>query len=139
MRTAIDTNVISAIWAGESTAEKASEFLDEAGGRGGLVISPVVFVELRGHPHGSENLLTRFLGTMLIDVDWMMDRPVWELAAERFARYAKRRRGQAAGEPRRFPADFLIAAHAILAADRLVTLDQGRYRTDFPELVVAEI
>jgi predicted nucleic acid-binding protein len=33
--------------------------------------------------------------------------------------------------------DFLIAAHALLRADRLMTLDPARYQQDFPELRLA--
>jgi hypothetical protein len=32
--------------------------------------------------------------------------------------------------------DFIIAAHALLRADRLLTLDPTRYRQDFPKLRV---
>jgi predicted nucleic acid-binding protein len=32
--------------------------------------------------------------------------------------------------------DFIIGAHAFLKADRLLTLDAGRYRTAFPKLVM---
>ena len=30
--------------------------------------------------------------------------------------------------------DFIVGAHALLMADRFLTLDQGRYSKDFPEL-----
>jgi len=30
--------------------------------------------------------------------------------------------------------DFVVAAHALLRADRLMTLDASRYRQDFPKL-----
>jgi predicted nucleic acid-binding protein len=36
------------------------------------------------------------------------------------------------------PADFVIAAHALLKADRLMTLDANRYGVDFPQLRLYE-
>jgi predicted nucleic acid-binding protein len=134
MRTAIDTNVLSAIWGGESAASRASQLLDEAGKRGGLVIVPIVYVELRAHPNLAEGFVDRFLQTMRVAVEWTLEQEVWLLAAERFERYAHRRRREGASEPKRFPADFLVAAHALLRADRLATFDLRSYRADFPEL-----
>jgi predicted nucleic acid-binding protein len=76
---------------------------------------------------------------MRIAPDWIYEREVWQLAAERFEQYAKRRRRQGSGEPRRLAPDFLIAAHGLLHTDRLVTFDQRRYRTDFPELILVGV
>jgi len=56
------------------------------------------------------------------------------LAATSFAAYAIRRRGSGGGSPKRLPADFLVAAHAVLKADRLMTRDASRYAQDFPTL-----
>src|SRR5438046_5990875 len=39
-----------------------------------------------------------------------------------------------AGSPKRLLVDFIVAAHALLRADRLMTLDASRYRQDFPKL-----
>lgn len=139
MRTAIDTNLISAIWSAESAAVRISDFLDEAARRGGMAISPVVYVELRAHPSASEEFVNRFLEKMEIIVDWSLERAIWELTAERFEQYIRRRRRQGPPEPSRCPADFMVGAHALLRADRLATLDQRRYRADFPELMLAEI
>ena len=138
MRTAIDTNVLSAIWGGESVASRISQVLDEAGKQGGLVVSPIVYVELRAHPNLAEGFVDRFLLTMRVAVDWVLEREIWLLAAERFEQHAQRRRRQGPGAEKRFPADYLVAAHALLSADRLVTFDQGSYRTDFPELILVE-
>lgn len=53
--------------------------------------------------------------------------------------YANRRR-QAAGEgPKRPLTDFVIGAHALLHADRLMTLDPIRYCQDFPELLLMTV
>ncbi len=139
MRTAIDTNVLLALWAGEASAEKASRFLDLAMGQGALVISPIVYVEGLGNPSISEDAMNEFLESTRITVDWSLERRVWGLAALRFEQYAKRQPTHGSGEVRRLPADFIIGAHATLHADRLVTLDQRRYRADFPELMLVEL
>jgi len=34
--------------------------------------------------------------------------------------------------------DFLIGAHALVQADRLMTLDAKRYQRDFPELKIIQ-
>jgi predicted nucleic acid-binding protein len=139
MKTAIDTNILSALWSNEATAERIAEFLYEAQSQGALVLSPVVYVEARAHPTVSEKAMHAFLDTNRVEVDWDLGQPVWLLAAERFEQHVNRRRRQLLSGPRRFPADFLVGAHALLHADRLVTLDQRVYRPDFPELVLVEI
>jgi predicted nucleic acid-binding protein len=54
------------------------------------------------------------------------------LAPETFAAYAIRRSG--GGSPKRSLPDFVIAPHALLQADRLMTRDANRYSQDFPKL-----
>lgn len=139
MRTALDTNILSALWSGEPGAAKVLGFLSEASAAGGLVIGPIVHIECRGNPKLSEPELQQFLDDTRIVVDWAIDRPVWRLAGERFERYTRRRRQDRASEPKRFIADFLVGAHALIQADRLLTLDQRRYGIDFPELVLVEL
>jgi len=138
MKTAIDTNIVSALWGGEPSAAQIPGLLDGARAMGALVISPVVYVELRAYPTATEAIVDRFLEANRIEIDWLIEREIWELAAERFERYANRRRRQGGGEAKRLTSDFLIAAHAIVRADRLITLDQRRYRADFPELTLVE-
>ena len=139
MRTAIDTNILSAVWGREANADAIAEFLDTAGSQGALVISPIAYVEARAHPSVTEAAMHRFLSSMRMEVDWTLDQRVWLLAGERFEQHAHRRRRQVPGEMKRFPADFLVGSHALLEADRLVTLDQRIYRTDFPELTLVEL
>ena len=59
---------------------------------------------------------------------------VWQLAATSFAAYAIRRRRSGGGLAKRLPADFVIASHALLKADRFMTRDAGRYSLGFPNL-----
>lgn len=134
MRTAIDANVISAIWSGEPSAERATVQLGEARMEGSLVISPVVFAELLAYPRATEAYVHGFLEATGVVIDYKLEERVWAEAGLRFVSYAARRR-QATGEgPRRLLADFLIGAHALVQAERLLTLDPKRYSQDFPEL-----
>jgi predicted nucleic acid-binding protein len=134
MRTAIDTNVFSAIWSWEPSAARATVQLDEARMEGALVISPSVFAELLAYPRATEAFVREFLQATVVDVDWKREEKVWTEAGLRFARYAARRRKAIGEGPRRLLADFLIGAHALVQAERLLTLDPTRYRQDFPEL-----
>lgn len=134
VRTAIDTNIISALWTGETGAGKIRQSLDTAAELGGLVICPIVYVELRAVPGATTSFIDEFLERTSTVVDWNFDRAIWQLAAERYEKYAVRKRKQRMGEPKRFLADFLVGAHALLRADVLMTLDPRPYRRDFAEL-----
>ena len=101
---------------------------------GSLLISPFVFAELLVYPRATEAYVREFLQATGVVVDLKLEERVWVEAGLRFARYATRRR-QATGEgPRRLLADFLIGAHALVQAERLLTLDPKVYQQDFPEL-----
>jgi predicted nucleic acid-binding protein len=69
-----------------------------------------------------------------ITVEFSLGEDVWRKAGEGFAAYARRRRTSQGVSPKRVLPDFLIAAHALLRADRLFTLDATRYQADFPDL-----
>lgn len=136
MRTAIDTNVISALWSVEPLVTKISASLDVAHRAGGLTIAAPVYAELLAYPGATAERLDRFLVSTGILADFQMNEAVWREAGHRFAKYAARRRASRAGPPKRLLADFIIGAHALLRADRLLTLDTGRYARDFPELKI---
>jgi predicted nucleic acid-binding protein len=134
MRTALDTNIISALWSGESSAPAILSKLQRMRSEGGLIVSAPVYAELFAYPGASKRFLDSFFAETHVEVDFHLEQSVWERAGERFARYAARRPISASGGPKRLLADFLIGAHALLHADRLLTLDAGRYKRDFPEL-----
>ena len=134
MRTAIDANVISAIWSGEPSAVRATAQLGEARMEGSLVISPVVFAELLAYPRATEAYVHGFLEATGVVIDYKLEERVWAEAGLRFASYAIRRRQATREGSRRLLADFLIGAHALVQAERLLILDPTRYRQDFPEL-----
>ena len=134
MRTAIDTNVISALWSKEASASDIARNLGNAKAEGGLVVSGPVYAELLAYPKATESFVNDFLADTGITVDFAMEQAAWVEAGRRFARYAKRRRRSAGRGAKRLLADFLIGAHALAHADRFMTLDPRRYARDFPEL-----
>ena len=139
MRTALDTNVISALWSREPLAGRMSVLLGQAQGAGALVIAGPVYAELLAHPLAEEAFVRQFLTDTHIRVDFDLDESVWRKAGQGFSAYAKRRRGSGGGEPRRLLVDFLVGAHAELRAERLLTLDASRYTQDFPDLKLMEV
>ncbi|MFZ0284006.1 MAG: type II toxin-antitoxin system VapC family toxin [Terriglobales bacterium] len=136
MRTSVDTNVISALWSDEAQASSIVSALASARERGGAVVCAPVYVELLAHPKASQSFVDRFLLETGIQVDYNLEKDIWDEAGKAFTAYAERRRRSAGGSPRRLLADFLIGAHASLRADQLMTLDPSRYVRDFPRLRV---
>jgi predicted nucleic acid-binding protein len=134
MRTAIDTNILSLFWSGGPSAATIAIQLSKARAEGALVVSAPVFVELSAIPTANAQRVQELLGEMNIAVDFAVEENVWRYAATSFAAYAIRRRRSGGGAAKRLPADFVIASHALLQADRLMTRDGGRYGQDFPSL-----
>jgi predicted nucleic acid-binding protein len=134
LRTALDTNVLSALWSDEPSARGIESVLFKARREGGLVICAHVYCELLAYPSATRQFVHEFLGGTGILVDFLLDEDVWQRAADSFVTYAKRRRRSRGGSPKRMLVDFVVAAHALLRADRLLTLDASRYRQDFPKL-----
>jgi predicted nucleic acid-binding protein len=71
---------------------------------------------------------------MSIAIDFDLGEDVWRRAATSFAAYSIRRCTSGGGAPKRLLADFLIASHVLLRADKLMTRDANRYVQDFPSL-----
>jgi len=136
MRTAIDTNVISALWSGEPASQGMAALLGRAKNEGGLVICAPVYVELLAYPKATRTFLEQFLAATHIVTDFLLDEAVWQEAGAAYAAYAHRRRQSKDGSSKRLLVDFLVGAHALLRADRLLTLDAPRYRGAFPTLVM---
>lgn len=134
MRTALDTNVLSIFWSAHPSAAAIAAELSEARLEGALVVSAPVFVELSAIPTGDAQRVQKLLREMNIAIDFDLGEDIWRLAATSFAAYAVRRRRSGGGSPKRLPMDFVIASHALLSAERLMTRDASRYRQDFPNL-----
>jgi predicted nucleic acid-binding protein len=140
MTTAVDTNVIVALWDRDpSLSSAAQSALDAALGRGTLVVAATVFAELMAAPSRSELFLDSFFRETGINIDWALDESVWRTAGRAFQGYAARRRKQRDVGPRRILADFLIGAHAQEGGHSLLTLDDHLYRTAFPALTVVRV
>jgi predicted nucleic acid-binding protein len=134
MRTAIDTNILSLFWSGGPLAATLAAELSKARAQGALVVSAPVFVELSAIPTADAQRVERLLAEMNVAVDFDLGEDVWRLAASNFSAYASRRRRSGGGVPKRMLADFVIASHAQLKAERLMTRDANRYSQDFPML-----
>ena len=140
MTTAVDTNVIVALWDRDPAVSTPVQMaLDAAGNRGALVISAPVFAELMAAPGRTEAFLDTFCRDTGISVDFDLDEPVWRVAGRAFQAYAARRKKQRDPGPRRILADFLIGAHASRRGYTLLTLDEGLYKAAFPRLLLATV
>ena len=134
MRTALDTNILSSIWSAAPSAVTIAAQLSKVRAEGALVISAPVFVELSAVPGLNVQTVRKALAETDIAIDFELEEDVWMLAAASFAAYAIRRRRSGGGPPKRLLPDFVIASHARLNADRLMTRDASRYAVDFPNL-----
>lgn len=140
MTTAIDTNILVALWNEDDTVNTlARSALDAALSRGSLVIAAPVFAELLAAPSRNEAFLDSFCRDTGISVDWNLDEAVWRSAGRAFQLYVARRKRQRDAGPRRILADFLIGAHALVNGFRLLTLDDRLYRAAFPRLAIVTV
>lgn len=130
MRTAIDTNVLSALRSKEPSASDIAKILATQKRRRSCCQRASV-CGIAGLSEGDSIIRELTTG---IAVDFEFHEPVWVEAGRRFAHYAKRRRRSAHQAPKRLLADFIIGSHALAQSDRFMTLDPKRYERDFPEL-----
>ncbi|MGA7697097.1 MAG: PIN domain-containing protein [Candidatus Sulfotelmatobacter sp.] len=140
MTTAIDTNVIVALWASDPALSLAAETaLEAAFHRGSLIVAAPVFAELIAAPGRTEALVSSLLEENGIVIDWNLNESIWRAAGRAFQAYAERRRQQRDQGTRRILADFLIGAHAQIRGYRLLSLDERLYRAAFPTLKIEVI
>ena len=137
MTTAIDTNVIAALWDERREIHMpARRALDHADEHGQMVMSGSVYAELVAAPERSAAMVDAFLDETGITVEWETGEAVWRGAAIAFRGYVARRRKSHGTLPRRILADFIIGAHAESHGYALLTLDQRLYQASFPNLRV---
>jgi predicted nucleic acid-binding protein len=140
MTTAIDSNVLIALWDRDPAISTAAQSaLDNAQNQGALVVSGPVVAELMAAPGRTEAFLNSFFHDTGIGLEFDLDQAIWRAAGRAFQSYAARRRRQRDPGPRRILADFLIGAHAAQRAYRLLTLDGGLYEAAFPNLFLITV
>ena len=137
MITAIDTNVLIALWDTKDALNVAAQnALDSVYDSGKLVVSGMVFAELLSGPSRAEQMIEDFLTETEIMIDWTIDEPVWRSAAKAYQSYSTRRKKQKQKEPKRILTDFLVGAHAYERKFALLTLDNRIFKAAFPRLKV---
>jgi predicted nucleic acid-binding protein len=140
MSTAVDTNIIVALWDRDVSLSSAVQAaLDKAANFGSIIVSAPVFSELLAAPGRDEEFIDRFVAETGVIVDWDFDQNIWRAAGRAYRLYALRRRRHRETDPRRILADFLIGAHASELGYQLLTLDARFYRAAFPKLEIVTV
>ncbi len=129
MVTAVDTNILLDIALGfPLEATIARKALEKAESQGSLVSSAVCFAEIAGK-YPNKQAITAFFRDLTIAV-LPVDEETAFLAGKFFREYKLR-----GGTRDRILPDFLIAAHAQLYADRLLTRDHRFFTGSFQGLI----
>ena len=132
MISAIDTNIfLDILRPNPDFMEQSKALLDTACLEGPLLICEIVYAELATHFNDRADL-NAFLDDYEISIQ-QMGEDVCFLAAHRWLSYRK-----AGGKRERILPDFLIGAHALANATRLLTRDRGFYYSYFKDLTVIE-
>jgi hypothetical protein len=132
MTTAVDTSVLLDILVDDRRfASRSEAALARARREGRLVVCESVVAELRPALSSDEELVD-FLDDLALDF-LPSSRESAVLAGSIFAAYLKNK-----GPARRVLPDFLIAAHALTCADRLLARDRGYYREYFRGLSLVD-
>ena len=128
MITAVDTSVLlDVIMADPVHGPSSRELLKKTYNDGALIISEVVYAEIAPQFSSREDQdsTLKALNVRLIT----SGADVAFVAGQKWGEYRR-----AGGSRARLLADFLIGAHAVIHAQRLVTRDRGFYRQYFAEV-----
>jgi predicted nucleic acid-binding protein len=133
VRTAVDTNILLDVLLPDVSHQKRSLALLKRGlSEGILCICEVVAAEL-GAQFDEVQDMERFLRDVGIVLSKTSLAGLHD-AGKRWRLYASKR----GGTRERVVADFVIAAHAVHDADRLLTRDLGFYRAHFADLTLLQ-
>ena len=132
MITAIDTNVLlDVLIPNEKFFELSLRAIEKAAGEGSLVVCDAVYGELCFH-FSTQRECEEFLDKSEIRVE-PLSRSTLFLASRIWLSCMRQ-----GGQRRRIPLDFLIGAHAMTQANKLISRDRGFYRKLFPSLNVID-
>lgn len=130
MLTAVDSSVLLDVLADSPDADRSQIALRQAMSEGGLVLCECALAEIR--PALAEQDVADFLHDwQLAFIPSSLDSAL--LAGGMFAEHLRR-----GGRRKRIVVDFLIGAHAMRHADRLLARDRGYLRDYFSGLTLIE-
>jgi len=132
MITAVDTNVLLDVFgANQNYGAASASALDRCAAEGSLVASAVVWSETAA-AFAEASVFERAMRDLGVSFS-----PLTEAATNRAARQWRAYRQQG-GRRDRITSDFLIGAHALVCAERLLTRDRGFFRLYFSGLQVVD-
>jgi predicted nucleic acid-binding protein len=139
MTTAVDTNVLLDLLSPDS--QHFDDSFVALRSQEGLIVSEAVLAELASE-FEDEAAANAFLASLEVGLVRTAE-PVLHLAGNAFSAYLRNRQpsrcpncGAIIPGRQRILADFMIGAHALVHAGRLLGRDRGYYGTYFPDLVL---